>query len=123
MANVEERWVVVADGAHARFLAAGRRADAPAPGALRLVEQSRLDNPEHTVQGRRDARKIRSGRDTGHGGLAPHGYTDHRNGHEAEVLRRFAEEIAQHLAGLRWPAAATVVACRLLTPSRLATIS
>ncbi len=100
MTDVREHWVVVADGAHARFLALKGQTEA-ARGARHLVEASRLDNPQHTVKGRRDARKIAGGRDTGRGGLAPHGYTDHRDQHEAEMLRRFADKIARHLAGLR----------------------
>lgn len=101
MADKRENWVVVADGAHARFLAMEGDPDALVPRPMHLVEESRLDNPEHTVKGRRDSRKIAGGRDTGRGGLAPHGYTDHRDQHDAEVLRRFAEKISQHLAGLR----------------------
>lgn len=93
-------WVVVADGARARFMALERR-DAQQPrAALRLVESARLSNPEHTVSGRRATRKIKSGRDTGRGLLAPHGYTDHREPHEAEVLRRFAARIAEQAASL-----------------------
>ena len=55
----------------------------------------------NTVSGRRDdVRKIKSGRDTGRGALAPHGYTDHRGPHEMEVLRRFASRIAVQAATL-----------------------
>ena len=86
---------IVADGAQARFMALERRADAPARAALRLVESSRLENPEHKVSGRRDARKIKSGRDT-----APHGTTDHRAPHDAELMRRFAARIGEHAAAL-----------------------
>ncbi len=95
-----ECWVIVADGAQARVLALERNADRPPRAALRLVESARLSNPEHTVSGRRDARKIKSGRDTGRGSIAPHGYTDHRDAHDAESLRRFATRIAQQAATL-----------------------
>lgn len=93
-------WIIVADGARARFLALERNADRPPRAALRLVESARLSNPEHTVSGRRATRKIKSGRDTGRGSAAPHGYTDHREPHEAETLRRFATRIAQQAATL-----------------------
>lgn len=93
-------WVIVADGARARFMAIERRDGAPQRAALRLVEIARMSNPEHTVSGRRDSRKIKSGRDTSRGGVAPHGYTDHREPHAAEVLRRFASRIAEQAASL-----------------------
>ena len=86
---------IVADGAQARFMALERRTDMPARAALRLVESTRLENPEHTVSGRRDARKIKSGRDT-----APHGSTDHRAPHDAELMRRFAGLIGKQAATL-----------------------
>jgi protein required for attachment to host cells len=91
-------WVIVADGARARFMAIERHAGAPQRAALRLVEIAQMSNPEHTARGRRDSRKIKSGRDTSRGGLSPHGYTDHREHHEAEVLRRFASRIAEQAA-------------------------
>ena len=92
-------WVIVADGARARFMALERRAGEPPRAAVRLVESARLSNPGHTVRGRRATRKIKSGRDTG-GRIAPHGYTDHREPHEAELLRRFASRIAEQAAAL-----------------------
>lgn len=95
-----ECWVIVADGARARFLALERNAGRPPRAALCLVESAHLSNPEHTVSGRRDTRKIKSGRDTSRGSAAPHGYTDHREPHEAESLRRFAARIAQQAATL-----------------------
>jgi protein required for attachment to host cells len=88
-------WVIVADGARARFMALERQSAVPPRATLRLVESARLSNPEHTVEGRRAMRKIKSGRDTGRGRMAPHGYTDKREQHEAEVLRRFASRIAE----------------------------
>ena len=88
-------WVIVADGARARFMVLERHTAVPQRAALRLVESAKLSNPEHTVEGRRATRKIKSGRDTGRGRMAPHGYTDKREPHEAEVLRRFAFRIAE----------------------------
>ena len=93
-------WVIVADGARARFMALEQRTAVPLRAALRLVENARLSNPEHTVSGRRTLRKIKSGRDTGRGRMAPHGFTDRRELHEAEVLRRFASRIAGQAAVL-----------------------
>jgi len=93
-------WVIVADGARARFMMLEHNAGRPPRAALRLVERARLSNPEHTVSGRRATRKIKSGRDTGRGSVAPHGYTDHREPHEAELLRRFAASIAERAAAL-----------------------
>ena len=93
-------WVIVADGARARFMTVERNTGRPPRSALRLVESARLSNPEHTAKGRRDRRKIKSGRDTGRGSVAPHGYTDHREPHETELLRRFASRIAQQAVTL-----------------------
>ena len=93
-------WVIVADGARARFMAYERRTGGPPRAALRLVESGRLSNPKHTVSGRRATRKIKSGRDTGRGRIPPHGYTDHREPHEVELLRRFASRIGERAAAL-----------------------
>jgi protein required for attachment to host cells len=93
-------WVIAADGAQARFMELQHHAAVPARAEYRLVESTRMSNPDHTVKGRRDARKIKSGRDTGHGALAPHGYADHRDSHDAELLRRFAADIAGQAAAL-----------------------
>ena len=93
-------WVIVTDGAQARFMALEVKTAVPPRAALRLVENARMSNPEHTVKGRRSMRKIKSGRDTGRGRMAPHGYTDKREPHEAEVLRRFASRIAEQAAVL-----------------------
>lgn len=97
---MHECWVIAADGARARILALERNAGRPPRAELRLVENARLSNPEHTVSGRRAARTVKSGRDTGHGSAAPHGYTDHRDPHEEELLRRFAARIAGQAATL-----------------------
>jgi len=97
---MNECWIIVADGARARFMALERRPDVPARAALRLTEGARLSNPAHRVAGRRAARKIKSGRDTGRGRIAPHGYTDRRELHESEVLRRFAVRIGRRAAEL-----------------------
>jgi len=93
-------WIIVADGARARFMTLEQRADAPARAALRLTESARLSNPAHRVAGRRAMRKIKSGRDSGRGRVAPHGYTDRRDLHENEVLRRFAVRIGRRAAQL-----------------------
>ena len=59
-----------------------------------------MTNRAHTVSGRRSTRKIKSGRDTGRGSGAAHGYTDMRAPHDAELLRRFASRIAGVAAAL-----------------------
>lgn len=87
-------WVIVADGAQARFMVFGRHTG-PRRGELRLVESSKLDNPEHTIRGRRDARQLKSGYDT-----VNYEYTDHREQHDAELLRRFAARIARQATAL-----------------------
>ena len=68
---MNDYWVIVADGAQARFMALERHADAPQRAALRLVESAQLANPEHTVSGRRDASKIEGGREPDHGRAPP----------------------------------------------------
>ena len=97
---MNDYWVIVADGAQARIMALEQRAGVPSRAAVRLVESARLANPQHTVGGRRTLRKIKSGRDIGRGRVAPHGYTDKREPHEAELLRRFASRIAEQAAAL-----------------------
>jgi protein required for attachment to host cells len=97
---MNDYWVIVADGARARIMALEQRAGVPSRAAVRLVESARLSNPQHTVAGRRTLRKIKSGRDVGRGRMAPHGYTDKREPHEAAVLRSFASRIAQQAIAL-----------------------
>jgi protein required for attachment to host cells len=97
---MNDYWVVVADGAKARIMEVEENADAPPRARIKLVESARLSNPQHTVGGRRTLRKIKSGRDVGRGRMAPHGYTDKREQHEAEVLRRFAARIAKRATAL-----------------------
>ena len=88
--------VVVADGAHARFLLAEPRAGVQHRPMLRLVENMKMENSGHTVKGRREARKIKSGRDE----RAAHSYTDHRDPHDVELMRRFAGRVAKQLESL-----------------------
>jgi hypothetical protein len=57
-------WAIVAAGARARFMVLERHTAVPRRATLRLVERARLSNPEHTGEGRRAMRKIKSGRDT-----------------------------------------------------------
>jgi protein required for attachment to host cells len=97
---MNDYWVIVADGAQARFMALERRDDQPPRAALRLVESAKLSNPEHTVKGRRDASKIEGARDPGHTKAPPHGFADHRESHDAELMRRFAERIGKEAAAL-----------------------
>ena len=97
---MSECWVVVADGARARFMAVERQAGVPPRAALKLVEGARMMNRAHTVSGRRAERKIKSGRDTGRGSGLAHGYTDMRAPHDEEMLRRFATRIAGVAAAL-----------------------
>ncbi len=99
------RCVVVADGAHARFLLTETRAGMLQRPVLRLVENVKMENPEHTLKGRRDARKIRSGRDE----RSPHSYTDHRDPHDLELMRRFAGKVAQQLSAMLEKRASAVV--------------
>ena len=87
-------WVIVADGSHARLLVFNYHYG-PMRGALRLIECSRLDNPECTIRGRRDSRKINSGYDS-----ASNSHTDHRAQHDNELQRRFASHIGKQIQAL-----------------------
>ena len=97
--------VVVADGAHARFLLAEPRAGVQHRPMLRLVENMKMENSGHTVKGRREARKIKSGRDE----RAAHSYTDHRDPHDVELMRRFAGRVAEQLSSMLAKQATDVV--------------
>ena len=85
---MKDDWVIVADGAQARFMVFTWH-DGPSRGALRFIETSQLDNPECTISGRRDARKIKSGYDN-----TSYRFTDHREQHDDELHRRFSLRIA-----------------------------
>ena len=91
---MRDDWVIVADGAQARFMVFTWHAG-PSRGALRLVETSQLDNPECTVSGRRDSRKIKSGYDD-----TSYRFTDHREQHDDELHRRFVDRIASQAQAL-----------------------
>lgn len=88
-------YVVVADGARARFFTL----DAGQPGlkSAGLVEQAALVNPEAEESGREKFSDAKSGRNTAPLQAGAHGYDDHRNRHDDEVERRFARQVA-HMA-------------------------
>jgi len=87
-------WVIVADGAQARFLVFGWH-DGPRRGALRLSESSQLSNPECTVSGRRDGQKLKNGHDS-----TSYRHTDYREQHDDELQRRFASRIGRQTHAL-----------------------
>lgn len=91
--------VVVADAARARFFTLEAAADPDFESGPNLVEQPGLDNPEATMQGKEKFSDTKSGRNMGGGGIT-HGFDDHRDKHDAENHRRFAQRIASEAVSL-----------------------
>ncbi len=84
--------VVVADGAKARFFTL-EAADVPEmQSGPTLVERDSLTHAEATMAGRDKYSEVKSGRNVGASGA--HGYDDHRNNHDDEFDRRFAQKVA-----------------------------
>lgn len=90
-----EYCVVVADGAHARFLSL-EPADLPGvESGPNLVERDSLVNAEGEMSGRELWTDPKSGRNTTSSSGMTHGYDDHRDRHMDEFLRRFANKITE----------------------------
>jgi len=88
-----EYCVVVADGAHARFLSLESAGLPSMESGPNLVERDRLVNAEAEMQGRELWTDPKSGRNTTSSSGMTHGYDDHRDRHMDEFLRRFANKI------------------------------
>lgn len=91
--------IVLANGAHARFLSLVSSEVDATEGGPNLVEISDLINPEGAMSGGELWSENKTGRGTGGGGQA-HGYDDHRDNHEEEYRKRFAKEIARGVADM-----------------------
>lgn len=85
--------VVVVDGARARFFSLEGEAEPGVKGGPDLVEHETLANTEATLPGREKYSDTKTGRTQSPGG-ATHGFDDHRNRHDAENERRFAQLVA-----------------------------
>lgn len=85
--------VVVADGARARFFSLEGAAEHGVKGGPDLVEHEVLVNPGAMLQGKEKYSDTTTGR-TQSGAGATHGLDDHRDRHDAEEERRFAQRIA-----------------------------
>lgn len=86
--------VVVVDSSRARFFTLEAAAVPELESGPNLVERNDLVNPEATLSGRETWTEARSGRNSARGGGTAHGYDDHRDSHDDEVIRRFAKRIA-----------------------------
>ncbi|MCP1673093.1 protein required for attachment to host cells [Natronocella acetinitrilica] len=88
--------VVVAEGSRARFFTVEPAELPELESGPNLVERKSLTNPEHQAHDDEVFAETRAGRNRSNGGAA-HGYDDHRAGHDAEMERRFARDIAREL--------------------------
>jgi protein required for attachment to host cells len=88
-----EYCVVVADGTRARFFTL-EAADLPGvESGPNLVEREDLINTEAEMPGRELWTDSKSGRNTTSSSGMTHGYDDHRDKHEDEIVRRFAAKV------------------------------
>jgi protein required for attachment to host cells len=88
--------LIVADGARCRFICAIPAETDEFEPTTALEECADLANPEALLSGQNIYSNTKSGRNRSHPGGPAHGYDDHRDRHHAEMLRRFAREIAAH---------------------------
>lgn len=86
--------LIVADGARCRFICATPAETEDFQPTTALEECADLANPEALLSGQNIYSNTKSGRNRSHPGGPAHGYDDHRDRHHAEMLRRFAREIA-----------------------------
>lgn len=85
--------VVVADAAKARLFTLEAAIAPKMESGPNLVERSSMTNAMETTPGRDKYSDVKSGRTTSGAGAA-HGLDDHRDKHDAEYTRRFAQKIA-----------------------------
>ncbi len=85
--------IIVAARDHARFFTLQPTSDPTPNHGQVLVESGKVRNDEAGKPGTEVWSNIRAGRNRSHNG-GGHGYGDHRNRHEIEVDRRFAQDIA-----------------------------
>ncbi len=90
---MSDYYVVVADGARARFFSLEAASDLGVAGGPNLVEQNDLANSEAEAAGKELFSDMKSGRNAGPMGSGAHGYDDHRSQHMDEVERRFARRV------------------------------
>lgn len=108
---MSDYFVVVAEGARARFFKLEPVEVPEFESGPNLREWKTLMNPEHKAHQREVFADVRSGRNRGNAGEA-HAYDDHREQHDDEMEHRFARTIAgeiEHLASSN--AAPKVVLC------------
>lgn len=91
--------VVVADAARARFFTLESPVDPDFEPGPNLIEQAGLDNAEATMQGKEKYSDNKSGRNMGGTGVT-HGFDDHRDKHDAENHRRFAQRVVSEAVSL-----------------------
>lgn len=91
--------VVVADTSHARFFTLEDTRMPEIESGPNLVEQKSIENPESPD--RLDWSNLKSGRNRASGGGPAHGYDDHRQQHEIESERRFANHIVDECRQLK----------------------
>ena len=93
---MENCYVVVADGARARFFAMDEAVQGA--GGPELVELEDFANPEAESAGKELYSENKSGRNEAPMGAGAHGYDDHRDRHAAELERRFAKLVMGRVA-------------------------
>lgn len=96
---MSEYCVVVAGGAKARIFSLEPAELPQMESGPNLVEQASLSNPQHQAHDAEIYSDLRRGRNRAAFGPA-HGYDDHRDGHEKEVDRKFARDVAARIGRL-----------------------
>ncbi|RMF22514.1 MAG: host attachment protein [Cyanobacteria bacterium J083] len=88
--------VAVIDGARARFFTLDSTSTLEHEPGPKLIEHEDLFNPNRKLQGKELWANTKTGRNHGSNGQ-DHSYDDHRQAHEVEFEKRFAQAIAQRL--------------------------
>ena len=87
--------VVIADAGRARFFTVAWPEDERFEGGPRLREHEDWANPEGTMTGLELFTEVKSGRRQSPGGGPAHLTDDHRERHQREIDRRFAQKLAR----------------------------
>ena len=91
--------VAVINGSQARFFILDSTASSEYESGPNLIEHEGLTNSTRELHGQELWANTKTGRNRGSNGQA-HGYDDHRQNHEIEFEKRFAQKITKNMGNL-----------------------
>ena len=91
--------VAVINGTQARFFTLDSNASSEYESSPKLIEQEGLSSPTKELRGQELWANTKTGRNRGTSGQA-HSYDDHRQNHEIEFEKRFANKISSAIVNI-----------------------